>query len=169
MRGSSPCSVVLVFTRRIRLNCRPAEVPMQCNGTRKPFGSANQIAFPRYTDHLMQIRRLNPTDSEAFRTLRLSGLQEAASAFGSSYEEEVAFPQSVTESRLAEKPDSGLFGAFEAGELVGLIALGRESMRKLSHKAYIWGMYVALSARGRGIGRALLLEALAFARSVTGI
>lgn len=60
--------------------------------------------------HLMQIRRLNPADAEAFRTLRLSGLQEATSAFGSSYEEEVSFPESVTESRLAQKPDSGLFG-----------------------------------------------------------
>lgn len=67
------------------------------------------------------------------------------------------------------KPDRGVFGAFEGTSLIGLVALGRENMRKLEHKALIWGMYVAPIARGNGVGRALLLEALALARSVPAI
>jgi len=117
----------------------------------------------------MQIRRLTPADATAFQPLRLAALREAPSAFGSSYEEEVAFPASVIEGRLAEKPDRGPFGAFEGNELVGLVALGRENMNKLSHKALIWGMYVAPKARGKGVGRALLREALSLARSVPGV
>jgi RimJ/RimL family protein N-acetyltransferase len=121
------------------------------------------------TTSAMHIRRLTPEDATAFQALRLAALLEAPTAFGSSYEEEREFSQSVIEGRLATRPDRGSFGAFEGNELVGLIALGRESHRKLEHKALIWGMYVAPSARGKGVGRALLLEALTLARGVPGI
>lgn len=117
----------------------------------------------------MPIRRLNPSDSDAFQALRLAALREAPSAFGSSYEEEKDLPPSTLQGRLQAKPDRGVFGAFEATSLVGIVGLGREDQRKLEHKALIWGMYVAPQARGKGIGRALLLEALAFARSVPAI
>src|SRR3954469_13011953 len=117
----------------------------------------------------MNIRRLTPDDAAAFQAFRLTALQEAPTAFGSSFEEEASFPASVIESRLALKPDRGPFGAFESNELVGLVALGREDMQKLSHKGLIWGMYVAPEARGKGLGRALLGEVLSFAHSVPGI
>lgn len=117
----------------------------------------------------VHIRRLTPADAAVFQAFRLAALLEAPAAFGSSHEEERELSRSVIEDRLAVKPDRGPFGAFENDELVGLVALGRESMHKLAHKALIWGMYVAPEARGKGIGRALLLEALSLARSVAGI
>ncbi len=117
----------------------------------------------------MQIRRLTPADASAFQELRLAGLMEAPSAFGSSYEEEKAFPASTIEARLATRPDRGPFGAFEDDNLVGLVALGRENANKLAHKALIWGMYVAPHARNKGIARALLAEALRLARSVADV
>ena len=117
----------------------------------------------------MTIRRLTPHDAASFQELRLLALKEEPSAFGSSYEEEVDFSASKIESRLAFKADQGPFGAFEDGRLIGLVALGREGMKKLSHKAMIWGMYVAPEFRGRGIARGLLIEALTFARSIPGI
>jgi RimJ/RimL family protein N-acetyltransferase len=114
----------------------------------------------------MHIRRLTPQDSASFQAVRLAALQDAPSAFGSSFEEERSFPSSVIEARLALKPDRGPFGAFDGEELVGLVALGRESMQKLAHKALVWGMYVKPEHRGKGIGKALLREALSLARSV---
>ena len=117
----------------------------------------------------MHIRRLTPADATAFQALRLDALREAPSAFGSSYEEESEFSAAVVEGRLAPKQDRGPFGAFQNEELVGLVALGRENLKKLSHKALIWGMYVSPSARGQGVGRALLSAALSLARSVPEI
>jgi ribosomal protein S18 acetylase RimI-like enzyme len=117
----------------------------------------------------MHIRRLTPEDAAAFQALRLAALQEAPTAFGSSFEEEKGFSAPVIEGRLALKPDRGPFGAFEGQELVGLVALGREGMKKLSHKALVWGMYVKPSQRGKGVGKALLHEALSLARSAPGV
>ncbi|MDE2117655.1 MAG: GNAT family N-acetyltransferase, partial [Betaproteobacteria bacterium] len=91
----------------------------------------------------MNIRRLAPSDADAFHALRLAALQNEPSAFGSSYEEEKDFPRITVESRLVENTDRGVFGAFEGDKLIGLVALGRESRIKLAHKAMIWGMYVS--------------------------
>jgi ribosomal protein S18 acetylase RimI-like enzyme len=115
------------------------------------------------------IRRLAPTDAAAFKTLRLFALQESPTAFASSVDEEKDIPLSTFEERLAFKPDQGRFGAFDGGELVGVVALGREGMQKLSHKAFIWGMYVHPGHRGRGLSKPLLGEAIALARSVPEI
>ncbi|MCA2918585.1 MAG: GNAT family N-acetyltransferase [Microcystis sp. M015S1] len=117
----------------------------------------------------MHIRRLTPDDAGLFQAFRLEALKNAPTAFGSSYEEEVEFPASVIEGRLAVKPDRGPFGAFHGDELIGLVALGRENLKKLSHKALVWGMYVKPEHRGGGVARSLLLELLSFARSVPGI
>jgi ribosomal protein S18 acetylase RimI-like enzyme len=114
----------------------------------------------------MLIRRLTPADAAAFQAFRLAGLQDAPAAFGSSFQEEKDFPASVIESRLAVKPDRGPFGAFQGEEMVGLVALGRENLKNLAHKALIWGMYVKPEHRGKGIAKALLEEALSLARSV---
>lgn len=114
----------------------------------------------------MQIRRLTSADASAFQELRLAGLRDEPSAFGSSYEEEKDFSTAIIEGRLAERSDQGLFGAFDQGALFGLVGLGRERMHKLSHKGLIWGMYVMPEYRGQGVARALLAKALTLARSV---
>jgi ribosomal protein S18 acetylase RimI-like enzyme len=117
----------------------------------------------------MLIRRLVPSDASAFQALRLAGLRECPSAFSSSYEEECGTPLATIEGRLA--PDSGrnLFGAFDGSQLVGMVSVGREDARKLRHKAFIRGMYVAASHRSKGVGKQLLEQALAFAESMQGL
>lgn len=118
---------------------------------------------------MLIIRRLIPSDALAFQTLRLAGLRESPSAFGSSYEEEHNLPLSIVEDRLAAWPDRGVFGAFLDDELCGIVALGRETKHKLAHKALIWGLYVLRQARGKGLGRALLLQAISLAQSTSEI
>jgi ribosomal protein S18 acetylase RimI-like enzyme len=112
---------------------------------------------------LVQVRMLGPSDAEAFQRLRLQGLKECPSAFASSYEEELHTPLSAVEQRLSFEEGRAVFGACADGELLGLVGLQREPMRKLSHKAVLWGMYVAPQARRSGVGRALVVHALSFA------
>ncbi|CAN7405704.1 GNAT family N-acetyltransferase [Duganella sp. LjRoot269] len=117
----------------------------------------------------MLIRRLIPADAAAFLSLRLAGLRESPSAFGSSYEEECDTPLSTIEARLAADSGRNMFGAFDGDELVGLVAVGRETALKIRHKGYIRAMYVAEAYRGRGVGRRLMEHALAFAATMPGV
>lgn len=57
----------------------------------------------------------------------------------------------------------------EPATLIGMIGLYRDQRAKRSHKAWIWGMFVAEWYRGTGAGRALLEEAIRAARSVPGL
>jgi ribosomal protein S18 acetylase RimI-like enzyme len=117
----------------------------------------------------MEIRALRPEDAAAFQALRLQGLLECPAAFASSHAEEVGTALTTIAERLATQDDRALFGAFDAGVLAGTVGIQRESMRKLAHKAHVWGVYVAPPARGAGIGRALLTAALGFAATTLGV
>jgi len=111
------------------------------------------------------VRALAPPDARAFQSLRLHGLRECPTAFASSYEEECDLALSVVADRLGPRDGRATFGAFRGEELVGLVGIVREEHRKLAHKAFIWGMYVARESRRRGVGRQLVTKALAFAQS----
>jgi ribosomal protein S18 acetylase RimI-like enzyme len=117
----------------------------------------------------MLIRRLVPSDAAAFQVLRLAALRDCPSAFSSSHEEECGTPLATIEGRLASDSGRNLFGAFDGAELVGMVGVGREGARKLRHKAFIRGMYVARAHRSNGVGRQLLEHALAFAESMQGL
>jgi RimJ/RimL family protein N-acetyltransferase len=116
----------------------------------------------------MQIRALTSTDAPAFVALRLRGLRECPEAFASSYEEECATSLAEIERRLQPKVDSAVFGAFHDAELCGLVGLQRETMTKLAHKAFIWGMYVAPEMRMQGTGSRIIGHALHYAATVLG-
>ena len=113
----------------------------------------------------MKIRTLSPADAAAFQSLRLQGLRECPTAFASSFEEECDLALSVVAERLQYRNDRAVFGAFQEPELMGLVGLKREEHCKLSHKAFIWGMYVASPARKQGVGSQLVASALSFALS----
>jgi ribosomal protein S18 acetylase RimI-like enzyme len=113
-----------------------------------------------------RIRKLTPQDAPQFQRLRLIGLRSQPSAFASSYEEEKGRALAAIEAQLAESPDSAIFGAFTNNELIGVVALGREGMRKLAHKGYIWGMFVDAASRQQGVARRLMLQAIAMARNM---
>ena len=100
------------------------------------------------------IRHLTPADAADYRAIRLAALQNSPDSFGSTYESEVARPMSAWEERLATP---GAFGAYLDGKIVGMARFVRDAgSAKERHKGSIYGMYVALEARGQGIGSALL-------------
>jgi ribosomal protein S18 acetylase RimI-like enzyme len=108
------------------------------------------------------IRRLQPADAEAYRTLRLAALEESPEAFGSDFATESAAPV----ERFADTIRSSyLAGAFAGDRLVGLAGFRPLDREKTRHRGDIWGVYVAPQVRGAGVGRQLLEHVLAHART----
>ncbi len=103
----------------------------------------------------MEIRRLDPGDASAYRTLRLRALWEYPQAFTSSYAEDETVPPEASERRLASAHQR-FWGAFEGGELCGIVGLECQTRAKNRHKGKVVGMYVAHEQMGRGIGTALM-------------
>jgi RimJ/RimL family protein N-acetyltransferase len=112
------------------------------------------------------IRTLTPDDAEIFNVLRLRALTEFPKAFGMSVEEMPSIE--VMRARLVGE-NSWVFGAFDDDQLVGMAGLHRFELKKVRHKAEIWGMFVAPEQQGLGLGRALLQAAIDQAHNIPGI
>ena len=101
------------------------------------------------------IRRLSTDDAEAFRTLRLAGLQWHPEAFGASWDEEASRPLDWFIERLTTNIVWG--GWIDRDPAIaGTAALFVPTTAKLRHKGTVWGVYVRPEARRTGLARALL-------------
>jgi RimJ/RimL family protein N-acetyltransferase len=122
-----------------------------------------------------ELRRLVPADAPAYRTLMLDAYARHPDAFTSSAAERAALPLAWWEARLATGIDATecVVGAFAhdgtAYALAGVAGLAFEAREKVRHKATLFGMVVAPSQRGQGIGQALVNAALAEARCRPGV
>lgn len=115
----------------------------------------------------MEIRLLIATDASAYWELRLEALQLNPEAFGTSYEEAIEREnpiESVANNLSAE--GNYTYGAFQNGELVGMLTLLSEQSLKLKHRANILAVYVSPSVRSLGVGKALLTSAIEKAKSI---
>jgi RimJ/RimL family protein N-acetyltransferase len=110
----------------------------------------------------MDIRPLTIEDTDAYWSLRLRALRDHPEAYWSSYEEESLKPlDEVRESlRRLKPPQTFILGAFVDGQLVGMTGFWQQEKRKVSHKGFVWGVYVAPEQRGKGIAKALMIETL---------
>jgi ribosomal protein S18 acetylase RimI-like enzyme len=119
---------------------------------------------------MTDIRLLTPSDAAAFRDIRLRALREEPTAFTSSIEEFSHQTLDKIAARFRSDPaESFMLGAFQNGELVGLCGFYREAMLKQRHKGNIISLYVAPQARGQGISRTLMNDAIRRARKVAGV
>ena len=117
----------------------------------------------------MLVRRLVLQDAPEYRELRLAALRESPASFGSSYEEECERPLVEFAALVGDTGERAFFGAFSGALLVGSVGVGRETSLKERHKGFIRGMYVVPTARGQGIGQALLACALDFAATLPNL
>jgi ribosomal protein S18 acetylase RimI-like enzyme len=124
----------------------------------------------------MNITVLSALHAMQYRAVMLHAYEHAADAFTSTPEERAAEPDAWWVNRIANP--TGLtvaFGAFDAKELVGVVALEYspkpkpKPKPKTKHKALLVGMYVMPHARGQGIARALMQAAMAHASARNGV
>lgn len=116
-------------------------------------------------------RPLIPDDAEAYSALRREMLLDSPWAFGASPEDDR--PVEAVRRGLTE-PCNSILAVIgendgEAGRLLAAAGVRREEKRKRRHIAYIWGVYVTPSARGRGLGRLVVGAAIDTARGWEGV
>ena len=119
----------------------------------------------------MTIRPLVVADVIAYRDLMLEAYQAHPDAFTSSAAERAALPLAWWERRLGADSDGNelVIGALDGAALAGVAGLSFEPREKAKHKATLFGMYVPDARRHQGIGRRLVLAALAHARAWPGM
>ncbi|PWF55126.1 GNAT family N-acetyltransferase [Massilia glaciei] len=118
---------------------------------------------------IMHTRLLTPGDVDAFRNLRLSGIEESPGVAWASYAEESAQTLEQTRQRLVATPYQMVFGVFNGEHLVAISGFKRESMCQISHRGNIWGLYVAPEARGQGVADKLIEGLLREVRGIPGL
>jgi len=118
----------------------------------------------------VEIRVLTADDADAYWHCRLEALEREPEAFGSSPEDHRKLSPDEIRRRLADDPANNfVIGAFVDGELVGTAGFVREQGIKRRHKGRIWGVYVKVAMRGRGIGRSMLKLLLERAAGIDGV
>jgi len=108
------------------------------------------------------IRPIEETDFSAYRELRLEALRGHPEAFGSDHDEQAADPELAWNRMRSsiEGTQSRIFLADAGGELVGIVAVFRESGVKVRHSANVVSVYVRPAWRGRRLAELMIRQAI---------
>ena len=120
----------------------------------------------------LTIRRMTTRDLRAYKALRDTMLEAHPEAFTSDALTERHRRADDYVPRLGlERPEGGQFmlGAWRDDTLVGAVGLERDERLKVRHIGHVVSMMVRESARGQGIGRALLDALIDAAREPAGL
>ncbi len=125
----------------------------------------------------VSIRRVSARDAAALFAFRLHAVEVDPDAFLRTFAEEQAAGVERMAAMLAETERTAVFvacrgvddGVLREGDILGMVGVYREIPSKWSHRALVWGMFVEGSARGQGIGGALLDAAIRHAREALGV
>ena len=118
----------------------------------------------------MEIRLFTEQDAQTLWNLRMMALETDPWSFVDSPEELRAMSVQEFATRLrADHAENFIVGAFEQGAAVGMVGCYQEVPLKRRHKAWIWGVFVAPAARGRGIANSLMQAAIQRAKSIPGV
>ena len=118
----------------------------------------------------IEIRFLDAADAADYSRIRLEMLESEPEAFSSSDVEHRNLSAAEIERRISLDPENKfVVGAFQNGRLLGAAGFLRNSGLKERHKGFIWGVYVAPAARGKGVGKSLMRALLDRAIAIAGV
>ena len=100
---------------------------------------------------MLEIQRLNSTEGERWRSIRLAALHDAPDAFGTTLAEANAFPPELWSRQVGEFPT---FIAVLDGVDVGVVRASSDIEQPGA--AFLLSMWVAPDARGKGVGDELI-------------
>jgi RimJ/RimL family protein N-acetyltransferase len=118
----------------------------------------------------VEIRVLTEQDAEALWNLRLLALETDPWSFVESPEEMQQIPMAEFSARLRKNiAENFIFAAFDGQTPVGMVGFYRELSLKRRHKGWIWGVFVAPAARGRGVAKKLMQATIDRAKALLGL
>jgi ribosomal protein S18 acetylase RimI-like enzyme len=117
------------------------------------------------------IRRLQSSDAAAYLQVRRHALKDVPQFVGPLAEQEALCDLAELQTRMDSYEAEGVFtfGCFLGERCAGVAALSRKSNPKYAHKVFFWGLYIMPEFRRRSIGRQLMEDRIAFARSLPGV
>ncbi len=101
------------------------------------------------------IRLLSEDDFQAYKTIRLELLENHPTSFGSDYDEESLFDDSVWKSRLS-KDTVDSYGVFDCDQIIGLGVVVYNPRKKMRHIATLNSMYIKPEYREQGLASKLM-------------
>jgi len=107
----------------------------------------------------MEIYKLTPADWEKYKILRLEALFNDPEAFGESHAKASERTDEEWQEKMQDQTDY-MFVARDGEDYVGMAAAYQEKGEKMSHIAYVWGVYLREAYRGQGLGKKLMQAVL---------
>lgn len=117
-------------------------------------------------------RTLTPQDATAYRELRLAALAHDPESFLATLEFEQQHKLDFFERELAaaaSRPCFGYHGVFEQDRLLGYAQIETSYLPKQRHVAFLYNIYIAHTARRRGLARMLCEHIFARLKQETDI